>query len=78
MAFRSDFEGLHGTIVHHSPLPSVDSIVHELIAEETSIKSHADEELKATSIPTSTLDVLDVSSNQSLQTSKVAYDECAF
>lgn len=65
-------------IVYHSPFPSVDSIVHELIAGETCIKSHADEELKATSIPTSTLDVLDVSSNQSLQTSKVAYHECAF
>ncbi|XP_023761615.1 uncharacterized protein LOC111910054 [Lactuca sativa] len=52
MALRSDFEDLRGTILHHSPLPSVDSVVHELIAEETRIKSHADKGFKTSSIPT--------------------------
>ncbi|KZV56542.1 hypothetical protein F511_16141, partial [Dorcoceras hygrometricum] len=34
MALRNDFEGLRGTILHRSPLPSVDSVVNELLAEE--------------------------------------------
>ena len=42
MALRSDFEGLCGSILHRTPLPTVDSVVHELIAEETRIKSHAE------------------------------------
>ena len=42
MALRSDFEGLRGSILHRTPLPTIDSVVHELIAEETCIKSHAD------------------------------------
>jgi hypothetical protein len=33
-ALRSDFEGLRGSIMHHSPLPSIDSVVSELLAEE--------------------------------------------
>ncbi|KAL9340353.1 hypothetical protein Peur_066572 [Populus x canadensis] len=33
-ALRSDFEGLRGSILHRTPLPSVDSIVSELLAEE--------------------------------------------
>ena len=42
MALRSDFKGLHRSILNHTPLTTVDSVVHELIAEETHIKSHAD------------------------------------
>jgi len=33
-ALRSDFKGLRGSILHRSPLPSVDSVVSELLAEE--------------------------------------------
>ncbi|XP_075473383.1 uncharacterized protein LOC142504394 [Primulina tabacum] len=33
MALRNDFEGLRGTILHRNPLPSVDSVVSELLAE---------------------------------------------
>jgi len=36
-ALRSDFEGLRGSILHRSPLPSVDSVVSELLAEEICI-----------------------------------------
>nr|KAJ0222809.1 hypothetical protein LSAT_V11C200076470 [Lactuca sativa] len=36
------FEGFRGLILHRTPLPTVDSVVHELIAEETRIKSHVD------------------------------------
>ena len=56
----------------------MDSAVHELIIEETRIKSLVDKGSKATSIPTSTLIVLVVSTNQSRQNPRVAYDECAF
>jgi hypothetical protein len=33
-ALRNDFEGLRGSILHCSLLPSVDSVVNELLAEE--------------------------------------------
>ncbi|XP_062099980.1 uncharacterized protein LOC133805845 [Humulus lupulus] len=39
MALRDEFEGLRGTILHHSPLPLVDSVVNELLAEEMRLKS---------------------------------------
>ena len=60
IALRSNFDGLRGTILHRSPLPLVDSVVHELIAEETRIKSHVDKRFKTTFIPTSTPAVLAV------------------
>jgi hypothetical protein len=31
---RHDFEGLKGSILYHSPLPSVDLVVSELLDEE--------------------------------------------
>jgi hypothetical protein len=31
---RSDFEGFRGSILHRSPLPSVDLVVSELLTEE--------------------------------------------
>ncbi|KAK2663940.1 hypothetical protein Ddye_002514 [Dipteronia dyeriana] len=34
MVLRIDFECLRGSILHRSPLPSVNSIVSELLAEE--------------------------------------------
>jgi len=33
-ALRSDFKGLRGSILHRSPLPSIDSVFSELLAEE--------------------------------------------
>ena len=42
MALRDDFEGLRGTILHRNPLPSVDSVVCELLAEEIRLKSHTE------------------------------------
>ncbi|KAI3815241.1 hypothetical protein L1987_14902 [Smallanthus sonchifolius] len=74
MALRSDFEGLCGTILHRSPLPTIDSVVHELIAEETRLKSQVDKGPKVTT----TSVVFVVPSNQPRQGAKVAFDECAF
>ena len=39
MALRDDFEGLCGSILHCSPLPFVDSVVHKLLAEEIHLKT---------------------------------------
>ncbi|KAL5720535.1 hypothetical protein ACHQM5_013200 [Ranunculus cassubicifolius] len=41
MALRDDFEGLRGSILHRIPLPSVDSVVSELLAEEVRFKSQS-------------------------------------
>jgi hypothetical protein len=38
---RSDFERLRGSILHRSPLPSVDSVVSELLAEEIRLQSYS-------------------------------------
>ena len=38
MALRDDFEGLRGSILHRTPLPSVDAVVSELLAEEIRLK----------------------------------------
>ncbi|GFS42821.1 phosphoenolpyruvate carboxykinase 1 [Actinidia rufa] len=38
MALRDQFESLRGAILHRSPLPSMDGVVHELIAKETRLK----------------------------------------
>ncbi|GJY72841.1 hypothetical protein Tco_0477272 [Tanacetum coccineum] len=39
MTLRQDFEGLRGLILHREPLPSIDSVVSELLAEEFRLKS---------------------------------------
>ena len=39
MVLRDNFEGVRGSILHRSPLPSVDSVVHELLAEEIRLKT---------------------------------------
>lgn len=41
MPLRDDFEGLHGTILHHTPLPTIDSIVNKLWVEEIRFNSHS-------------------------------------
>ncbi|KAG6519526.1 hypothetical protein ZIOFF_023020 [Zingiber officinale] len=43
--------GLRGTILHRSPLPSVDSVVHELLAKEIRLKSQVDKRIVAPSTP---------------------------
>ncbi|XP_047342810.1 uncharacterized protein LOC124946290 [Impatiens glandulifera] len=78
-ALRSNFETLRGSILHRNPLPSVDLVVHELIAEEIRIKTRLDKEHN----PTSTSFVLATPHNPSSNhpnrlNSRVAMDECAF
>lgn len=39
MALYDDFEGLHGSILHRSPLPLVDLMISELLVDEIRHKS---------------------------------------
>ncbi|KAG6475885.1 hypothetical protein ZIOFF_065115 [Zingiber officinale] len=79
MALRDDFEGLRGTILYRSPLPSVDSVVHELLAEEIRLKSQVDKKTIASSTPSVfATPQRSMPHNQSRSTLKVSIDECAY
>ncbi|XP_062111046.1 uncharacterized protein LOC133822654 [Humulus lupulus] len=84
MALRDEFEGLHGTILHRSPLPSVDSVVNELLAEEMCLKSRIDKVgVEKGILPSPNPPVFAVphrlaSNNQHKTQAKVGYDECNF
>ena len=39
MSLRSEFESLRGSILHRSPLPSLENISSELVAEERRLKT---------------------------------------
>ncbi|TQD70136.1 hypothetical protein C1H46_044329 [Malus baccata] len=41
MPLRDEFETLRSSILHRTPLPSVDSVLHELQAEEVRVQSHS-------------------------------------
>ncbi|XP_073136981.1 uncharacterized protein [Henckelia pumila] len=79
MALQNDFEGLRGTILHCSPLPSVDSVVIELLAEEIRLNSKED---KGSVTPTTPAVFAaprqSPPSNQNRPVPKVSPDECAF
>ena len=79
IALRSDFEGLGGLILRHSPLPSVDSVVSELLAEEIHIRSYSENEILSNSnsfvlvVPSKPF-----SNHQNKPYMKVAFNECSF
>ncbi|KAJ9544353.1 hypothetical protein OSB04_024060 [Centaurea solstitialis] len=73
MPLHSNFEGLRGTILHRTPLPTVDSVVHELIAEETRLKSYGDKDPKLPSTP-----VVFVVPQRPQNKARVAPDECSY
>ena len=79
IALRGDLEGVRGSVLHRSPLPSIDSVVSELLAEETRLKSHSE---KGT-LPTLNPYVLVVpskssSNNQNRTSTRAAFDEGRF
>ncbi|XP_062114577.1 uncharacterized protein LOC133825682 [Humulus lupulus] len=84
MALRDEFEGLRGTIMHRNPLPSVDSVVNELLVEEIRLKSRVDKGRAEKGIlPSLNPSVFAVphrpaSNNQHKTQAKVGYDECSF
>ena len=50
-ALSSDFEGLRVSILHCSPLSSVDLVVSELLVEEIRLKSFSEKGIISTSNP---------------------------
>ena len=75
---RSDFEGLRGSILHLSPLPSVDSVVSELLAEEICLQCYSEKGILSASNPS----VLVVpskpfSNHQNNPYTMVGFDECS-
>jgi hypothetical protein len=78
-ALRNDFEGLRGSILHRSQLPSVDSVVSELLAEEIRLQSYYEKGILSASNPS----VLAVpskpfSNHQNKSYTRVGFDECSF
>ncbi|XP_073221550.1 uncharacterized protein [Cicer arietinum] len=78
MALRDDFEGIRGSVLHRSPLPDVESVVSELLAEEIRLKTHSgvlDKEILST--PPSVF-VAPVKKKTSQGRVGLGNDDCAF
>jgi hypothetical protein len=75
---HSDFEGIKGLILHCSPLPSVNSVVSELLVEEN-LQSYSEKRILLASNP-SILTILSksFSNNQNKPYTKDAFNECSF
>lgn len=79
MALRDDFEGLRGSILHRNPLPSVDSVVHELLAEEVRLKTQFGKEILTDTNPSVLAASFQVpSSNKSKSYTRVGNDACSY
>ena len=79
IALYGDFEGVRDSVLHRFPLPSIDSVVSELLAEETRLKSHSEKGTLSTLNP-SVLVVPSKSSsnNQNRTCTRATFDECSF
>jgi len=78
-ALRSDFEGLRGSILYRSPLPSVNYVVSELLVEEIHLQSYSEKEILSASNPS----ILAVPSKsffnyQNKPYTRVGFDEYSF
>ena len=79
MALRIDFEGLRGSSLHRSPLPSVNLIVSELLAEEMPLKSHSEKGIISAPNPFVLVVPSKSPPNSRNKTyTQVAFDECVF
>jgi hypothetical protein len=79
IALHNDFEGIRGSILHRSPLPFVDSIVNELLAEEIRLQSYSEKGILSASNPSVLAVPSKPSSNhQNKPYTKVGFDECSF
>jgi hypothetical protein len=78
-ALHSNFEGIKGLILHCSSLPSVDSVVSELLVVEIHLQSYSEKRILFASNP-SILTVLSISfsNNQNKPYTKDAFNECSF
>jgi len=78
-ALRSDFEGLRGSILYRSPLPSINYVVSELLTEEIRLQSYSKKGILSASNPS----ILAVPSKpfsnyQNKPYTRVGFDECSF
>jgi hypothetical protein len=65
--------------LHRSPLPSVNSVVSELLAEEIRSQSYSENKILSTSNPfVLTVHLKSFSNNQNKPYTRVAFDECSF
>ncbi|KAG8366198.1 hypothetical protein BUALT_Bualt17G0051600 [Buddleja alternifolia] len=81
MALRAEFEPLRGSILHRSPLPSVEKILSELVAEETRLKSLSPSTMNTQSVLVAAQKVQFRPSSSFRGYNgkqKVALDECSF
>ncbi|RHN70428.1 putative transcription factor interactor and regulator CCHC(Zn) family [Medicago truncatula] len=79
MALRDDFEGLRGGILHRTPLPNVESVVSELLAEEIRLKTHSTMSDKGIlSTPSSVFAAAPVQRGKPQGRVGIGNDECAF
>ena len=80
MALCNDFERLRGSILHYSPLSSIDSIVSELLVEEICLISHFEKGFFFL-IPNPSVLVVpsNLSPNSQNKTyARVVFDKCSF
>lgn len=76
MALTDDFEGICGTILHRSPLPSLDSVVNELLAEELRLKVAPGKGLLP--LPCYAVLAAPISSLINRPPTRMPFDECSF
>jgi hypothetical protein len=77
-ALRSDFKGLKGSILHRSPLLSVDSVVSELLVEEIRLQSYSEKGiLSASNRSILTVPSKPFSNHQNKFYTKIGFDECS-
>jgi len=75
----SDFEGLGDSILHRSPLPSVDSVVNKLLAEEICLQSYSEKEILYASNPyVLAVTSKSFSNHQNKPYTRVGFDKCSF
>ncbi|KAK3010459.1 hypothetical protein RJ639_010668 [Escallonia herrerae] len=83
MALRTEFKPLRGSMLHRSPLPSVDKVLSELVAEETRLKSSLLHSMQTQVVPVATqrpqfLPLVPSRATPPSGNFRVALDECSF
>lgn len=76
MALHDNFEGLRSLILYRSPLPSIDSVVSELMAKKVRLQSYSKKKIIYTSNAIYTSKPL--YNNQNMLYIRVAFNECSF
>ncbi|KAG5558224.1 hypothetical protein RHGRI_008227 [Rhododendron griersonianum] len=78
MALRFEFEPLRGSVLHRSPLPSLENILSELVAEETRLKTSLLPHLQTESVLLATQRSQFRLQSSTRGNQKAAVDECNF